>query len=101
MFTEITKLKKICPPTLFFPNLTSDQYVFGPPGSGSGSIRQRYGSGAGSFYHQAKIVRKTLIPTFFYFLSLKNYVNVPYTSNKQKTYFFNYFFVGVFKVNDE
>jgi hypothetical protein len=30
----------------------SDPYVFGPPGSGSGS-----------FYHQAKIVRKTLIPT--------------------------------------
>jgi hypothetical protein len=28
----------------------SDQYVFGP-------------SGSGSFYHQAKIVRKTLIPT--------------------------------------
>jgi hypothetical protein len=36
-----------------------DPYVFGPPGSGSGC--QRYGSG--SFYHQAKIVRKTLIPT--------------------------------------
>jgi hypothetical protein len=30
----------------------SDPYVFGPPGSGSGS-----------FYHQANIVRKTLIPT--------------------------------------
>ncbi len=50
---------------------------FGPPGSGSGSISQRYGSGSGSgsFYHQAKIVRKTLIPTalwpLFYFLSLK------------------------------
>ncbi len=28
----------------------SDPYVFGPPGSGS-------------FYNQAKIVRKTLIPT--------------------------------------
>jgi hypothetical protein len=36
-------------------------HVFGPPGSGSTS--QRYGSGSGSFYHQAKIVRKTLIPT--------------------------------------
>ncbi len=36
-----------------------DPYVFGP--SGSGSISQRYGSG--SFYHHAKIVRKTLIPT--------------------------------------
>jgi hypothetical protein len=36
-----------------------DQHVFGPPGSGSGSICQRYGS----FYHQAKKVSKTLIPT--------------------------------------
>jgi hypothetical protein len=39
----------------------SDPHVFGPPGSGSTS--QRYGSGSGSFYQQAKIVRKTLIPT--------------------------------------
>jgi hypothetical protein len=38
-----------------------DPYVFGPPGSVSTS--QRYRSGSGSFYHQAKIVRKTLIPT--------------------------------------
>jgi hypothetical protein len=38
-----------------------DPYVFGPPGSGSGSVSQRNGSG--SFYHQAKIVRITLIPT--------------------------------------
>jgi hypothetical protein len=37
-----------------------DPHVFGPPGSGS--ISQRYGSRSGSFYHQAKIVRKTLIP---------------------------------------
>jgi hypothetical protein len=41
----------------------SDPYVFGPPGSGSGSISQRYGSGSGSFYHKAKIVRKTSIHT--------------------------------------
>jgi hypothetical protein len=44
-----------------------DPHVFGPPGSGSGSISQMYGSGScsgsGSFYHHAKIVRKTLIPT--------------------------------------
>jgi hypothetical protein len=38
-----------------------DPHVFGPPGSGSTS--QRYGSG--SFYHHAKIVRKTLIPIIF------------------------------------
>ncbi len=36
-----------------------DPDVFGPPGS----ISRRYGSGSVSFYHQAKIVRKTLIPT--------------------------------------
>ncbi len=45
-----------------------DPHVFGPPGSGSGSTSQRYGSGScsgsgsGSFYHHAKIERKTLIP---------------------------------------
>jgi hypothetical protein len=38
-----------------------DPHVFGPPGSGSTS--QSYGSGSGSFYHHAKIVRKTLTPT--------------------------------------
>jgi hypothetical protein len=40
-----------------------DPRVFGPPGFGSGSTSQRYGSGSGSFYHHAKIVRKTWIPT--------------------------------------
>jgi hypothetical protein len=56
---------------------------FGPPGS----ISQRYGSGSktsscsgsGSFYHRAKILRKTLIfkcfVHFLEFLSLKNVVN--------------------------
>jgi hypothetical protein len=38
-----------------------DPHAFGPPGSGS--ISERYGSGSGSFYQHAKIVRKTLIPT--------------------------------------
>jgi hypothetical protein len=40
-----------------------DPHVFGPPGSGSPSQRYGSGSGSGSFYHRAKIVRKTLIPT--------------------------------------
>jgi hypothetical protein len=40
-----------------------DPYVFRPPESGSGSTSQRYGSGSGSFYHQAKTLRKSLIPT--------------------------------------
>jgi hypothetical protein len=50
----------------FFIHITSvadpdppNPHVFGPPGSGSTS--QRYGTG--SFYHHAKIVRKTFIPT--------------------------------------
>jgi hypothetical protein len=38
---------------------SSDPYVF--KSLGSGSISQRHGSG--SFYHQAKVVFKTLIPT--------------------------------------
>jgi hypothetical protein len=66
------------------PDLDPDPHVIGPPGFGSTS--QRYGSG--SFYHHPKIVRKTLIPsifaTLFDFLSLKNDVNVPSKSNKQK-----------------
>ncbi len=37
-----------------------DPYVVGPPGPGS--ISMRYGSGSGTLYHQAKTVRKTLIP---------------------------------------
>ncbi len=46
--------------------------------------------GSGSFYHQARIVRKTLIPNVLWLLcdvlSLKNDVNVPLPSksNKQK-----------------
>jgi hypothetical protein len=54
------------------------------PGSESGSICQRYES-----YHQAKIVRKTLFPIvviFYDFLSLKNDVNVPSKSYKQKAF---------------
>jgi hypothetical protein len=39
-----------------------DPYVFGPPGSGSGSVSQRYGSG--SLYHQAKIVGKENLDSY-------------------------------------
>jgi hypothetical protein len=65
------------------PDPNPDPQVFRPPGSGS--ISQRYGSG--SFHHYAKIIRKPLISTvflLFYFLSLKNDVNVPSKSNMQK-----------------
>jgi hypothetical protein len=41
----------------------ADPYVFGPPGSGSNSQRYGSGSGSGTFYHQAKIV-KILSKTF-------------------------------------
>jgi hypothetical protein len=71
---------------IFF-NLQPDPQVFGPLGSGSTS--QRYGSG--SFYHQAKIVRKALISTVlllsFGLLTVKNDVNVPSNSNRQKNCF--------------
>jgi hypothetical protein len=66
--------------------------VLPDPGSGSGS---RFGTG--SFYHQAKVVRKTLnslfCDFFMTFYSLKNDVNVPSKSNKQKNL--------VLKVSDE
>jgi hypothetical protein len=47
------------------PDPNPDPHFFEPPGSGSGSISQRDGSGSesGSLYYQAKKVRKTLIPT--------------------------------------
>ncbi len=72
------------------PSSVPDPHVFGPPGSGS--ISQR----SGSFYHQAKIVRKTLISTvlwlLFDFLSLENDVNVPSKSTvpviSRKTFFY-------------
>jgi hypothetical protein len=61
-------------------------------------------TGSGSSCHQAKIARKTLIPTvcdFFYdILCLKNDVNAPLKSNKQKN-FEKLFFVDVLKVTDE
>ncbi len=66
-----------------------DPHVFGPLGSGSTS--QRYESGSGSFYHKAKILRKTVISTvlwlLFDFLSLKNDVKVPSKSTMQKNFF--------------
>ncbi len=68
-----------------------DPYVFEP----SGSVSQR--SGSRSFYHEAKIVSKTLIPTvlwlIFDFLSLKNDVNVPSKRNKQKKIYYYYFLI--------
>jgi len=43
-----------------YPNTDpSDPYVFGPPGSESGSISQRFGYG--SFYHLQKIISRRLL----------------------------------------
>ncbi len=69
-------------------------------------MRQRYGSRSGSFYHQAKIERKTLIPAalglLFDFLSLKNDVNVlQKVGNVQKNILKKKFFVNILKANDE
>jgi hypothetical protein len=48
-------------PFLPFNVADPDPYVFEP--RGSGSISTKYGSGSGyDFFHQAKIVRKTVIP---------------------------------------
>ncbi len=45
-----------------------DPCVYKPPGSVSGSVCHKYGSGSGSFNHQAKIVRKTLISSVLWLL---------------------------------
>jgi hypothetical protein len=69
-----------------------DPYVFGPPGSGSVSRRYKsgFGSGYGSFNHQAKIVTKTFIHPvlglLYDFLSMKNDVNVA-SKNNFKNFF--------------
>ncbi len=76
-----------------------DPHVIGPPGSVSFS--QWYGPGSGfwSFYHQAKIGGKTLIPIVLWllldFLFLKNDVNVPSKSTFLKLVF------GGLNVNDK
>jgi hypothetical protein len=73
-----------------------DLHVFVPPGFGSIShmyAPDLYPASDPDFDPclQAKKVRKTLIllfcDFFWNFLSLKNYVNVPSKSNKQKNYF--------------
>ncbi len=61
-----------------------DPHVFGPPGSGS-------------LYHQAKIVRKTLISTVLWLhgtLIFENDINLPSKSNKQKNFIKNSFLLA-------
>jgi hypothetical protein len=77
-----TKLKKI-KSVLGAPN----PYVFGPPGSASGSVSHKYGSGSGTSRLRnvpspSKKSKKKLdfccfVTSFSPFLSLKNDVNVP------------------------
>jgi hypothetical protein len=73
------------------PDPNPDPHVFEPPGSGY--IRQRYGSGSGSFYHQAKIVRTLflLFCDFFGLFIVKNDVNVPSKVISRKTFYKNSF----------
>jgi hypothetical protein len=79
-----------------------DPNVFEP----SGSISQRYGSGtgSGSFYHQAKKGRKTLIPTalrlLFNFLSLK-IMHMYLQEIKTKNFFFKLVFCWHLEIKDE
>ncbi len=69
---------------------------FGPPGSGS--VCQKYGYG--SFYHQAKTVRKPLIPNVLWlFYDFFTSINVPSKSIKQKN--LDKVFVGILKVKEE
>jgi hypothetical protein len=55
-------------------------YVFGPSGSGSGSVSQRYVSEPGSGL-SSKILRKTMIPTVT-FMNLKIPINIHNTTHK-------------------
>ncbi len=72
----------------------SDPYVFRSPGSGSSS--QRYGSGSGSFYHQANLDSYCFVTSFWLFIFEKWYkYKVSSKSNKQKYFLKNLFFVGV------
>jgi hypothetical protein len=109
-------------------NSVPDPHVFGPPGSGS--TCQRYGSGAGSFCQQAKIVRKTCFGLLLDYLWIRIRIllsacenskkNLLWTSFglfifekwckclqkviSRKTLFFCFFvflFVGVLEVNEE
>ncbi len=77
-----------------------DPHVFGPPGSGSTS--QRYGSGSGSFYHHAQIVRKILIPTIFWlFLTFYLWKTMYLYLQKVLSRIKKLVFAGILKVNDE
>ncbi len=72
----------------------TDPYVFGPPGSASGSVSQRYGSWSGPFLwvllSSSKNSKKPLTPTVlrlhYDFASLKNYVKVALKTYKQKNF---------------
>ncbi len=75
-----------------------DPHIFGPPGSGSTS--QRYGSGSDPIIMQKNLDSYYFV-TLFDYLSLKNDVNVPSKSNKQKNCVQKLDFAGILKVNDE
>jgi hypothetical protein len=63
-----------------------EQYVYGPPGSGSGPAIILYGSGSGSFHQQAKKVSEALIPLFcYFFLTFSLWVPVPPKVKSKKT----------------
>ncbi len=85
-YMDFHTTKNSPPPNVADPNPDpSDPYFFGPPGSGSGSISQRH---PGPSIIQQKC-KKNIDSYYFvtFFLSLRNDLNVPSKSNKQKNYF--------------
>jgi hypothetical protein len=68
-----------------------DPRIFGPPGSGSGSISLRCGPDPSIIkqkYRSKKNLISTVLWLLFDFLPLKNYVKVPSQSSMQKNIFF-------------
>ncbi len=87
------------PPTTLLTSV-ADPHVFGPPGSGSRSISQRYRSGSGSGSGSpSKKSKKNLdsycFVTSFWLFIFENDVHVPSKSHKQKYFWKNLLFVGI------
>ncbi len=65
---RLKTLKNVPTVSVVDPNPHPDPYNFGPPGSASGSVSRKCGSGSEYLHHQAKLVRKTLISTVLWLI---------------------------------
>ncbi len=77
------------------PDPNSDPHVFGPPGSGSGSISQRYGSGRillSWSINSKKILDLYCFVTYFWFFTFEKRCKIPSKSNMQINFFFKLVF---------